>query len=284
MAANVNADAFVPEIWDAAVYRTLEDNLVAKKICRNYSNKVKQAGDTIHFNGLDDPAVTAYTGTVSYETLVAGRVSLLIDQQNYYGFDVTDIEETMANVDLKGSQAERAGYAIKKTCDSYLMALYSGADAANVVTDSTCDTATIIGDIGMLYQKLAEQNVNEGDMWLTIPPWVQMKLKLAGIKFAVNNGINGKGGMMWAKQELGFDIYVTNQVYNSGSAAAPVSYCMAGSYNAIVYAEALMKSEALRAETAFATHVRGLHVFGAKVIKPKELAYATLTYAAETAI
>lgn len=284
MAANVNVDAFVPEIWDAAVYRTLEDNLVARKICRNYSNKVKKAGDTIHFNGLADPTVSPYAGTVTYETLVAGTVSLPIDQQNYYGFDVTDIEEAMANVDVKGSQAERAGYSLKKACDTYLMALYSGADTGNVVTDSTCDTATIIGDIGMLYQVLAQNNVNEGDMWLTVPPWVQLKLKLAGIKFSVNEGINGKGGMMWAKQELGFDIFVTNQVYNSGTFAAPVSYCMAGSYNAIVFAEALQKSEALRAETAFSTHVRGLQVFGAKVVKPKELAYAALTYTAETAI
>lgn len=280
MASNVNADAFIPEIWDAAVFRTLEDNLVARKICRNYSNKVKKAGDVIHFNGLADPTVSAYSGTVSYETLKAGTISLLIDQQNYYGFDVTDVEEAMANVDLKGSQAERAGYALKKTCDTYIMGLYSGA-GAGTITDTTCDTATIISDIGLAKQYLAENNVMENDMWLTIPPWVQLKLELAGIKFAINNGINGKGGMMWAKV-LGFDVYVTNQVVESSS--TPVSECMAGSYNAIVFAEALMKSETLRAETAFANHIRGLHIFGSKVVKPKELVRITLTYAAETAI
>jgi len=87
--------------------------------------------------------------------------------------------------------------------------------------------------------------------------------------------------MSWT-QDLGFDIYVTNQVYQSAS--TPVSHLMAGSYNAIVFAEALMKSEALRAETAFATHIRGLHIFGAKVVKPLELVSAKLTYAAETLI
>lgn len=284
MASNVNADAFIPEIWDAAVYRILEDNLVARKICRNYSNKVKKAGDIIHFNGLDDPAVSAYAGSVTYETLTSGTVSLPIDKQYYYAFKVTDIEEAMANVDLKGSQAERAGYVLKKTCDTYIMSLYSGADTGNVVTDDTCDTATIISDIGLLRQYLQQNNVNEGDMWLTIPPWVQLKLELGGIKFSINEGINGKGGMSWAKQVLGFDVYVTNQVYNSGSAGSPVSYCMAGSYNAIVYAEALQKSESMRLEGSFNTGVRGLHVYGAKVIKPKELAYAKLTYTAETAI
>jgi hypothetical protein len=280
MASNVNATSFVPEIWDAAVYRTLEDNLIARKICRNYSNKVKKAGDTIHFNGLADPAVSSYSGTVTYETLQPGTVSLLIDQQKYYGFDVTDIEEAMANVDLKGSQAERAGYKLREACDSHIMGLYT--DAGNTVTaDESCDTATILSDIGLMKQKLAENNVPENDMWLVIPPWVQLKLELAGIKFSINEGINGKGGMMWTKV-LGFDTFVTNQVVNT--ATTPVSQLMAGSYNAIAFAEALMKSEALRAETAFATHVRGLHVFGAKVVKPKELVSLALTYAAETAI
>lgn len=280
MAANVNAQAFIPEIWDAAVYRTLEDNLIAKKICRNYSDKVKGAGDTIHFNGLADPIVSPYAGAVSYGTLNDGTVSLLVDQQNYYAFDVTDIEEAMANVDLKGSQASRAGYVLRKTCDTYLMGLY--AQAGNTIPDDgTCDTATIISDIGLMKQKLAENNVEESDMWLVINPWIQLKLELAGIKFSINEGINGKGGMMWSKV-LGFDTFVTNQVYNS--ATTPTSHIMAGSYNAIVFAEALMKSEALRSETAFATHVRGLHVFGAKVVKPMELVSAKLTYKAEEAI
>jgi hypothetical protein len=69
----VTANAFIPEIWDAAVYRVLQDNLVAKKICRNYTGKVKGKGDQVHFNGLAPVTVSAYSGTVSYENLHAGR-------------------------------------------------------------------------------------------------------------------------------------------------------------------------------------------------------------------
>lgn len=274
------ANAFIPEIWDAAVFRTLEDNLIARKICRNYSNKVSKYGDVIHFSGLADPTVTSYSGTVEYENLVSGTVSLPINVQNYYAFDVDDIEQAMANVDLKGSQAERAGYALKKAVDTEIMKLYAYA-GNSIPDDDSCDTASILSDIGLMKQKLAENNVPENDMWLVLPPWVQLKLELAGIVFSINEGIHGKGGMMWAKV-LGFDAYVTNQVYES--APTPVSHIMAGSYNAIAYAEALMKSEALRSERSFATHVRGLHVCGYKVIKPAELVSAKLTYAAETAI
>jgi len=274
-------NAFIPEIWDAAVYRTLEDNLIAKKICRNYSNKVSKFGEVIHFNSLTDPTINDYTGTVSYETPNAGQISLQINQDKYYGIDILDEDEAMANVDIKGSQTERAAYKLREAMDSVIMGLYT--QAGNVLTaDTTCDATTIISDIGLLGQKLSENNVSENDRWVVINPWVALKLKLAGIKFQINNGINGKGGMSWA-QDLGFDIYVTNQVVDSNT-TGPVSEIMAGSYNAIAFAEKLQKSEALRAETAFATHLRGRILFGAKVVKPKELAKIALTYTAETAI
>jgi len=285
MAANVNATAFIPEIWDASVLRTLEDNLVAKKICSMKPNKaVEKAGDTIYFNGLGEPTITAYAGTVSYETLDDSQVAMLIDQQYYYGFDVTDVEAAMANVDLQGSQTQRAAYNLAKTADAYVLgATTSSEAAAGTVTDASVDSATILGDIAGLAQVLYEANVQDNNMWMVIPPWVMIKLKLAGVAFSINEGINGKGGMQWTK-DLGFDVFVTNNLPNTGTAAAPIHNVLAGSYQSIGYADKLMKSETLRAETAFANHIRGYHVFGKKVIKGSELAVGAFTYAAETAI
>jgi hypothetical protein len=276
--SNTTVNNFIPEIWEAAVYRTLEDNLVGKKVCKNKSDLVADKGDTIHFNGLADPTISSYTGSVSYENLQDSTVSLLIDQDNYYAFKTDDLDGVMANVDVKGSQAERSAYQLKRTCDSYIMGLY-GESANTTITDATCDTATIFSTIGEAKKVLAENNVEESNMWMVIPPWVQLKLELAGIKFSINEGINGKGGMKWC-DVLGFDIFVSNQVNNNGT----VYNVMAGSYDAMVYAESLMDSEALRAQTAFENYVRGRHVFGAKVIKPLELVHLALTEAAETTI
>jgi hypothetical protein len=261
--------------------RTLEDNLVAKKICRNYSNiENGRKGQKIHFNGLADPTITAYSGSVSYEALVDASMDLILDTDIYYAFDIDDVDAAMSVVDLKGSQTQRAAYKLKQSADTSIMSLYAQA-AAGTVTDATCDTATILSDISLLKRYLAENGVMENDMWLVIPPWIQSVLELAGVRFSINEGTNGKGGMSWTKY-LGFDTFVTNQVVET--AGTPVSEILAGSYNAIGYAQAVEKSEAFRAEASFATHVRGRMLYGCKVLKPKELARATLTYAAETAI
>jgi hypothetical protein len=283
----MSLDNFKPAFWAATVMRTLEDNLIAKKICtQEYTGEIKKAGDTVYFNGLADPTISDYTGAaLTYEALQDASLKLVVDQQKSYSFLVDDIDAAQANVNLKSSQIKRAAYLLQRSVDSFIFGLYAQAQAnAAAITDATCDTATIIGDIGLLWQYLSENNVPEGQMWCVIPPWVKLKLMEAGIKFSINEGINGSGGMSWAKGELGFDIYVSNLVYNSGTAAAPVSSVLAGSYNAIGFADQILKSEAFRHQSYFADAARGLYTYGAKVLKPKELALATLTYTAETAI
>jgi hypothetical protein len=273
---------FVPAIWSTKILRTLEDNLVAKKVCfTDHQGEIRKAGDTIYFNGLSDPTINTYSGSVTYETLQDSQLALLIDQQKYFAFKVDDIERAQENIDKKGSQAERAAYKLRETCDTYLMGLYTQAN--HTVTDGTLDSATILSACSAVQQKLAEQNVPETDMWMVIPPWVRIKLQLAGVKFQINNGINGTGGLAWTK-ELGFDIYVTNQVINVGTVATPQSKCMAGSYSSIAFAQQIMDTEMIRLETQFADAVRGLHVYGAKVVRPDLLVLADFTYAAETTI
>lgn len=275
--------SFVPTIWNTKIQRVNHDNLVAKKICnREGEGEIKKAGDTVRFNGLAKPTITAYSGSVSYENLKDASTVLQIDQQNYFAFKVGDIEKAQANVDLKGSQASEAAYAIAETADSYVLGLY--AQALRTITDASLDTATVISVLGTAKQYLAEVNVRQNDMWMCIPPWVQLKMEMAGIVFQINNGISGEGGMAWVKH-LGFDIYVTNQVPNVGTVGTPVSEIMAGSYNAIVYADQIVQTQYFdKLEDSFDSAVRGLHVFGAKVVRPDHLIRLTLTKAEETTV
>lgn len=280
---------FVPQIWSTKVERTLKDNLIAKKICSHeYEGEIKKAGDTVHFNGLGEPTVSNYTGTVTYEDLADTQVNLVVDQQKYFAFKVGDIQKAQANVDQKGSQSERAAYNLAKGMDSYIMGLYTQVPAANKVEGAAAasivvTTENILSSIGKLTQKLLENNVSESDLWLALPPWMKIKMELAGIVFSINEGINGTGTMKWTK-DLGYDVFITNQVVNTGTAAVPKSYVMGGSYSSIVFAEQINDVEDIRLETSFDTAVRGLAVYGAKVVRPERLAYAFLEYADETTI
>ena len=275
------AKGFIPEIWDASVMRTLEDNLILKKICNLKPTKdIQSAGDTVYFTELADPTITDYAGTITHEALVDSQIALLINKEKTFAFKVADEDALMANVDLKGSQASRAAYNLKQAVELDVMQNVVSDAAAGTVT-ANVTSATVLSSVAELAQKLMENNVPENNMWLAIPPWVMVKLKLAGVAFSINEGINGKGGMMWTK-DLGFDVYVTNTVYES--AATPVSKVLAGSYQAIGYADKMLKTRTMELQSTRAIGVDGGLIYGYKVIKPKELALGTFTYVAETSI
>lgn len=275
------AKGFIPEIWDASVMRTLEDNLVMKKIIHGVTmSQGRRYGDAIYLGSLADPTVSAYTGTLTHESLIDSQITMLLNKEYMYQFKVPDEDELMANVDLKGSQSSRAAYVLKDTIEkAFFQDVYTSASAGT--TTATITSANVISSLGEMANDLAEQNVTTDNMWLVIPPWLQLKLKLAGISFSINEGINGKGGMQWSK-DLGFDVYVTNTVYNS--AATPVSQVLAGSYQSIGYTDIMVPVRTQQKETERSVLVDGGAICGWTVIKPKELALGAFTYAAETTI
>lgn len=277
----VQTPGFVPTLWSTKILRVLEDNLVAMKICSTeMEGEIKKAGDTVRFSGLSDPTISNYSGTVSYETLKDASVELKIDQQKYFAFKVDDIDKAQANIDEKGSQASRAAFLMRETLDTYVMGKYTDC---NLSVTGTITTANVLSKFAEISQALQQVNVPESDTFVIIPPWLRIKLQLAGIKFLINEGINGTGGMAWTK-ELGFDVYVTNQVVNTGTVPVPISQVMAGRYNSIVFAHQVTETESLRLEGQFADAVRGLDVFGAKMIRPDLMVQAAFTYGAETTI
>lgn len=274
---------FKPTIWTAKIMRTLEDNMVARQICNiGYEGEIKRAGDSVVFSGIADPTVTAYSGSVTYEDVQDASITMNISNKNYFAFKVDDVDKAQANVDAKGSQAERAAYMLKKAADTVVLGQY--AQAGTIATAATVTSVNVLSTVSELVRRLEDQNVYAKERrWAVIPPWMKQKLMLAGVKFQIKNGGGAKDGVAWS-DELDINLYVSNQLYNSGSVAAPVHYVLAGSDQAIGYADQVVETEALRLESQIATGVRGLHVFGTKVIKPMELVYCVCTFAADTTI
>lgn len=275
---------FIPTIWTAAIMQELEGTLLARQLSNlQYEQEIQRYGDTLVINGLIDPTVTAYTAAdIVYEDNDDAGLLLKIDQKFYVAFNVDDIDAAQANANIMDAQAQRTMYKLRKNADGLFFGQYAKAQGGTV-TDATADTASILSDIGNAAVMLDNRDVPEGNRWLTVSPWVKMKLRLAGVKFQIKNGTNASNGVEWA-QELGFDIYVSNNLTTSGTFEAPNSKCLAGSYQSIAYADQIVQSEALRLEKRFADGFRALHVFGMEVVKPKELVLLDLTGAAETTI
>ena len=267
--ANYNS---IEKIISAEILRTNEDNLLANTICNtSYVGDIKHKGDSVTFIGLNDPAVYDYEGSLTYEDVNDSATTLYVDQDKVFAFKVKDIEELRSSIGIADSQTKRASYLLRNQVDSYVFNLWS--EASTILDPVAVTTDNVLETIANIKMTLEMANVPDGRTWIVVPPFVKAKLLLAGIKFQVNNGVNGTGAIGFT-DELGCDIFVSNQLAQGDDG----TMIMAGSYSAIAYAEQVLETQVIdRMEDSFDKAVRGRIVFGAKVIKPGELVACPVT-------
>lgn len=271
--------SFIPELWSARLLYALEKNHVATALVnRNYEGQIKNAGDTVHINTLGAVSVRSYAqGTdLSYDALSTEDQTLVINQQKYFAFNIDDVDKAQAAGDLMDTAMGRAAYSLADVSDSFLLAtIAAGGSSDNYVGSSGSPIAltkdNIYTNIVALRTKLDKKNVPTQGRSLVVPPEAYALL-LQDARFTAVQGVaegvitNGLVGRV-----AGFDIYMSNNVVKT-SAGTPVYSITAQVADATTYAEQIIKTEALRPEASFSDAVRGLHVYGAKVTRPEEIA------------
>jgi N4-gp56 family major capsid protein len=262
----------LPSIWSARILAKLEKNLVFAQpgvVNRDYEGDIRADGDRVHIHSFNDLTVSSYTKnstTITYENLTDSRVTLLIDQSKYFAFSVDDIDTAQMRPELIDAAADRAAYQLAEVGDSYVAGLYSGASTS--APDNTIETSQFTST--NVYQKLVDLsvlmdqvNLPAGGRFIVVPPWVK-GLLLQNSSFVTaakpDAVLNGEIG-----QIAGIRILISNSVKTTGSSPV-VSHMMAGHPSALAYGEQIVNVEGLRLEGSFADAVRGLHLYGAKVL------------------
>ncbi|MCD8147790.1 MAG: P22 coat protein - protein 5 domain protein [Clostridiales bacterium] len=275
-------DLFIPEIWSARLLEHLDKTHVyAALMNRDYEGDIKAYGDTVRINQIGDVTIKDYDGSniEDPEELDSEQQSLIIDQANYFNFQVKDIDNAQTNPKLMDAAMQRASYGMNDAVDQYLASLLAaGVATSNVLSDddspltpSSVDEAyDCLVDLGVI---LSEANVPMLGRWVVIPPWFHGLLlkddRFVGNGTDFNRGIL-QGGLVGAA--AGFQIYLSNNVPNTDGTLYKV---MAGTNAAGSFVEQLVELEGYRPEANFSDAVKGLHVYGAKVIQPTAIAVAS---------
>jgi hypothetical protein len=262
----------LPSIWSGRILQKLEKNLIFAQegvVNRDYEGDIRADGDRVHVQAFNDLTVSAYTKnstTLSYEQLTDTRVTLLIDQAFSFSFKIDDIDAAQMRPKLIDAAADRAAYQLAEQADGYLAGLYGGASTS--APDNTIETSQFTAT--NVYQKLVDLtvlmdqvNLPAENRFVVVPPWVK-GLLLQNSTFVTASApevvLNGQIG-----QIAGLNVLVSNNIKTTGSAPV-VSHMIAGHPSAWTYAEQITNLEGLRLEGSFADAVRGLHLYGAKVL------------------
>jgi hypothetical protein len=282
---------FIPEIYSKKVQIALRKAAVAEAICNtDYMGEISNFGDTVNIIKEPQIAVADYTRglTVTSTNLTDQELVLTIDQAKSFSFKLDDLERRFSHVNFQAVASDNAAYALRDAMDSNILAAVS---AGATVTTGMGTTGTPI-DIGFTGSKvdplnqmalaakeLDEANAPEEGRWfVAAPEWYNAlsnsASKLLSVDFNAGQG-SIRNGLVASGLLRGFQMYKSNNLPTNdlsgaspaGSATAPEA--LFGHISATSAASAMNKVETIRDTDTFSDIVRGLMVWGRKVLRPE---------------
>jgi hypothetical protein len=281
----VSVTHFKPTFWSKVLLGSLEKKFIfaSEMVCnREYEGEISGSGDSVTITSIADPTVSDYSpnGTLSYESPQDSGQTMLVDQAKYFAVKVDDVDAAQAAGNMLKFMQGRGAYKTADVTDQFVAGLYTGASPANAVgssgspkTPGVYSTTTpadfytqVVLPLGV---KLTEANVpNDGRRYIIVPPWAEGLITETAAFVQYPNSSGGAGEVM-ANGFMGrlgkFNVLVSNNAVNYSGSNWIIQ---AGHPSAITFANQIVKTEALRLQTKFADAVRGLHVYGAKVMRP----------------
>lgn len=271
----MSIQTFIPEVWSAALLSSLKKALVYGDLVNtDYEGDISEYGDTVTINSVSRPTISTYTPgstTITPEQLTTAQRKLLIDQAKYFAFEVDDVDKRQAAGNMSSEAMTRAGYGLRKTADSFVAGLYTGVSSDNDLGTVTVTSGNAYDKLIDLGVKLDETDTPEDGRYVTVTPWYY-GLLLKDDRFVRVDASGSSAGLRNGNVGMVDNMVVlkSNQCpsFDSGDDAI----IQAGWNGAISYADQIIETEAYRSQTRFADVVRGLHVYGAKLTRPDNIA------------
>ena len=293
---------FLPSVYSKKVLNFFRKSSVVEAITNtDYSGEITAFGDSVKI--IKEPVITVYQyergADVTATKLTDQETSLVVDTANAFKFIVDDIETSMSHVNFKEVAASSAAYALRDAFDEGVIAtMFAGVSASSpnhiLGSDSATDLAagTFDGtgnlDIGfgtdehdpldiMAYMArlLDEQDIPEEGRWFLAPPSFYEQLgqsssKLMSVDFNAGQG-SIRNGLVSSGKLRGFDMYKSNNIAATSNAAGKV---IGGHMSSTATAQTITSTEVLRDPDSFGDICRGLHVYGAKVLRSEAMVSA----------
>lgn len=269
---------FIPTVWSESLLHELDRKYVGVANCnREFEGDIREQGSKVRICGLDAVTVASYTKNTNMnapEVLSDNYKELTVDQAKYFNFQIDDVDHAQSQPRLMELALSNAARALANDADQYIYSLCN--QAGNTITNATTTADNIIDTLIDARTKLLQQNVTDAsDIVLEVSPDIAGLILKAKVQLSTNNTSALEKGCIG--DIGGCKIYVSGNITVAISSGVKTFNCLARTKRAIAYAEQLSEIEAYRPELRFADAVKGLHLYGAKVVYPKEMVLMKLS-------
>ena len=281
---NLPSGNFLPIIYSQKVQKFFRTASVVEDITNtDYAGEIEAYGDTVNIIKEPTISVASYTrgGQINIQNLADDQLQLTVDQANAFAFKVDDIEERQSHVNFEALATSSGAYALKDAYDeNVIAAMFSGAgttvgsDGSGTDTGfgtSETDPANILANAA---KRLHAADVPTDNRWFLGTPEFYEQLGQASAKL-MDASVTGDGtsplrnGNVLDGLVNGFKLYMTNNF--AASSTSNYFKVMFGHMSSTATANQIAKTEVVRDPDSFADIVRGLHIFGRKVLRTEAL-------------
>lgn len=271
--AGANSAAnFIPEIFSKKLQAKFYASSVLPQISNtDYEGEISGQGNKVNIRTVPNVTVGDYTGSVSYADVTTQVVELMIDKAKSYAFKVDDILKVQSDIAFQNEAAKDAAEQMRIAVETDVMANIPTA-ATTVLDKASVSETNLLNHILEAARKLDELNIPDSDRFLVLSPLYIEMLKKSELRQAYLTGDsasplrNGKVGMVDR-----FTVYQSNLLAAGAGADAGKTFCLAGHPKATCFASQFVKTETVRLTDTFGDGVRGLKVYGYKVVVPNAL-------------
>ena len=259
---------FIPEVFSKKLQAKFYSQTVLSEITTNeYEGEISGMGNKVNIRTVPAITVADYSGSLSYADVTSGTIELDINKAKSYAFKVDDILKSQADIDYMNEAANDAAQNMKIAIETDVLGnIAAGSSLTDInATPANITSANVLGQMIEAGQQLDENNIPEEDRFMIINPAVASVLKQSELRQAYLTGDsvsplrNGYIGMVDR-----FKVYVSNNL----STTSGVTSGLYGHPKAVAFASQMTNTETVRLESSFGDGVRGLSVYGYKVILP----------------
>jgi hypothetical protein len=272
---------FISTVWSETLLGALDKRYVGVANCnRAYEGDIRECGAVVKICGVGDVSVGDYTKNTDMsapQTLDDRLCELVIDQAKYFNFQIDDIDRAQSSPRLMSEAMRVAAAALANTADAYVYSLYN--DAGKTLKNEAVTADNVMDLLISARTALYAAGVSDmSDAVIEVSPEVAALILKAKIALSSDNGEALEAGCLGSVG--GCRIFVSSNIVKEQGDGVTMHKCLARTRRAVAFAEQLSEIDAYRPEKRFADAVKGLHLYGAKVVHPEEMILLDLGIAA----
>ena len=264
---------FISTVWSENLLKQLDKQYIGVLNCnREFEGDIKARGSKVTICGVGSVTVSDYdkeSDMYPPENIDEYQRVLEIDQAKYFNFQLDDVDRAQTHPKLMDLAMKNAAAALANEADRYIYSLYNDSsifkEEENITEDNILDII-----IELKTEMFKNDVTNANDIVLEVSPKVAELILKAKIDLGTDNSTLETGLL---GKVAGIKVYVSNNVAINDEG---YHHCLMRTKRAVAFAEQVSEVEAYRPEKRFADAVKGLHLYGAKIVYPAEFMVLSL--------